>query len=513
MYNLAQKLVSAAKHEAGLIYYLDQRITREQLIKASIKISSKLQEYGFEADQRILLLLHDHPTFMATFLAVLSYGGIPVPINPKMGKENLTYILEDSRAVGVVVESSEFERVEECVLSSTYISPSKIFVHGKQNGFESISFNESETKSNKPFKYYLKKGQSTSFWQYTSGTTGFPKAVQHTQDTMLKCFEYFAKGVLNLNSNDRIYSIPKMFFGYGLGNSLFFSLLSGATILLDHEWPTPTRIVKNLREFKPTAFFGGPKVYQMLLEQTQLTKEDFKDVRICFSAGTYLTEKLNKAWESRFNVSIIDGIGSTEIGHVFLTNKPGKVQYGVTGKKIKGYEVKILNNEGHTVKFGEVGNLYVKPPYISQGYWENSQVTMQKFKDGWYNTQDLFSQDEKGNFYYQGRSNDTFKVNGQWVVPSQVENLIYEEYDIVECALVNQTNLEGISSCVLFYQASDLAISQNLENTFKEYLKGKVKSYMIPQAVFRIESFPKNDNGKTIRNRLISIPQLLQTAE
>ena len=138
---------------------------------------------------------------------------------------------------------------------------------------------------------------------------------------------------------------------------------------------------------------------------------------------------------------------------------------------------------------------------------------MQKFKDGWYNTQDLFSQDEKGNFYYQGRSNDTFKVNGQWVVPSQVENLIYEEYDIVECALVNQTNLEGISSCVLFYQASDLAISQNLENTFKEYLKGKVKSYMIPQAIIRIESFPKNDNGKTIRNRLVSMPQLLQTAE
>jgi len=506
--NLAEEISKAlvAVGDKVVITYKEHRVFAPELNQKIKDLANAfLLNHIVSSDQRVLLIQRDTPSFVYSFLAVVAIGAIPVPLNPKIEGNTLKYILADSRAAAVIVDSKEFGRLREVLQSSVYLEKNKIIVDGQYADFD-VSEPElvllgqlMHSFSADSFRFYHKKKNSVAFWQYTSGTTGMPKAVQHSQETMLVNTNTFAVNVLGINENDRLYSIPKMFFGYGLGNSLFFPLLTGASVLLDDSWPGLDTIIGNISKFKPTVLFAVPAIYSLILKNIDTIDQSiFNEVRLFVSAGAPLPEDINLQWQQHFGQLITDGIGCTEIGHIYLTNMPPMIIPGATGWPVDGYEVKLINDEGEEVD--NLGELCIRPTYHSLGYWENPGKTNERFRNEWYRSGDLFERDEEtGAYYYKDRKDNLFKAfNGRWVNPSDIEPLLIKQFKFRECALVGRLNNEGLVVPVLFV-CSD---HQPDEEVIGGFLKQHVESYKIPRKIFYMQELPRNENGKVVRNRL-----------
>jgi anthranilate-CoA ligase len=459
----------------------------------------------------------DTPAFPAVFLACIAIGAIPVPLNPKTSTEGLQYILNDSRARFAVIEADNYDTQITALLDSPYIEQKGIFV---QNLYHHKSYVSNQSFQNRGIKqlinsdsdtlsdfggYCYKKPHSTAFWQYTSGTTGPPKAIKHTQTGMLKNSELFARRTLGIRNSDKIYSIPKMFFGYGLGNTLFFPMALGAQSLIDSAWPTPKRVLENIKAYQPTIFFGVPAIYSTLLDESlDITHEELVSVRIWFSAGSPLPERLYHDWKERFGGTILDGIGATEVGHVFLTNTPAKNRAGSTGYPVDGYEVRLISETGTEVENAEQGALLVKGPSLSSGYWETPETNRKKFHNDWYQTGDIFVRSEDGAYSFIGREDDLFKVNGRWVIPMEIENMVQENFaEVKEAVLVGCDTGLGLIDPFLFV-CSDLDAHEKheLSENILRFLSHSVDSYKKPRQCIVLKELPRNDNGKLLRSHL-----------
>lgn len=511
-FNLTETLLAFSPEELNetIIHYKNERWSRYDLQRKVAVTASFLKNKNIYPDERVLLLMYDSPAFIVCFLALISIGSIPVPVNPKIKSDGLKFILEDSRASGVIVEYEEKESIIETIEDSLFIERQKIIINDTDRDVlglkHYISLKEGYNFDSINSRYYLKNPDSVAFWQYTSGTSGNPKAVMHSQISMLDNTENFAKESLNISSNDKIYSVSKMFFGYGLGNSLFFPILLEAEVFLDSDWPSIDKIVKNIKSYKPTILFAVPKIYLALLDinDEELT-QILGQIRILFSAGSHLTKEINTNWKLKYGNFILDGIGATELGHVFISNNPSCPIPGATGFPVKGYKVKLVDENNNEVPPGSKGQLCIKPRYPLLGYWENEAKNREKFSNGWYYTGDLFIQDEQESYTFLGRSDDLFKVNGRWIVPAEIENIILSNFPIEECALVGSMDRDGNTIPVLFL--SKISKEEISINSIYESLKD-LDSYKRPEVCIEIESFPKNDNGKTLRRELLDIAKL-----
>lgn len=491
------------------VIFEDESISRSQLVEDLEKMALFLEKQGISPDDRVLLLLNDTPMFFLAFLGTIAMGAIPVPINPKTSIETLEKMLEDSRARGVFMESENLETYGSVIQKSKYLNDQHIFIQNKYGSFKDfqsfVSIKDINLKEydNSSFKYYQKKSNSVSFWQYTSGTTGFPKAVLHSQETMLLNTQLFAINTIKINENDVVLSIPKMFFGYALGNSLFFPLISGATVILDASWFNVDVVLSLIKKHKPTILWAGPKIYQIFLKQENtLDKTIFDCINIYFSAGADMPAALNKRWHQSFKKYVRNGIGATEMGHVFMTTTQDEEIYS-TGKVVNGYSIKLCDNEGIEVENSQ-GELWIKPPYKPLGYWENDNANTQKFRDGWYKSGDLFQKNEDNTYSYVGRADDLFKVNGRWVVPLELENYILGECkDLDEVAVVGCKNHEQEIEPVMFLVTKNNT-PELLEN-IKNLLINKYERYKIPVKYIILDLLPKNENGKLLRNKLIEM--------
>ena len=520
-FNLSEYILDLHNDDSKIVYtYGQQQVSRKALKAMVAAYATGFKSMEMATGDRVVLFLYDTPAFIAAFLATIALGAIPVPVNPLLKDDSIEHVLSDSQARFAMLEEERIAFMAQQLSAAGHLAPERIII---QDAFSESNSDQGtnvlpEAKSLAGFSkehagvefkdFFCQSGEAIAFWLYSSGTTGKPKAVQHTQSCMIENTRLYAKDVLGISAQDKIYSAPKLFFAYGLGNSLFFPLILGAEVLLDYRWPNIERVSTNMNNYKPTVFFAVPALYNMLLkDDTTVPKDIIDNLRISVSAGTSLAENIFNKWQDRYGQAILDGIGATEVGHIFLSNQLGDVKPGCTGKAVPGYQLRILTEDGNEAKPGQKGVLLVKGPSVSAGYWGKAALNAEKFQDGWYRTGDIFVQDEDGYYICKGREDDLFKVNGRFVVPSEVEAIIHREFpEVKEAALVGRSLGDDLNESLLFlWSELDTKEHQSLIKRVTIHLNEKVESYKRPKQCYVLPQLPRNDNGKLVRSKLLEM--------
>jgi benzoate-CoA ligase family protein len=345
---------------------------------------------------------------------------------------------------------------------------------------------------------------AAAFWLYSSGTTGFPKGTVHLQHDMHCCVESFGRGVLGITDRDRTFSVAKLFFAYGLGNALYFPFAVGASTVLFADKPDPRRIFEIVQRHRPTIFYAVPTAYSaMLAEMDRDLPYDFASVRVCSSAGEPLAASLYDRWRARTGIEILDGIGSTEMLHTFIANKPGRVRPGSSGELVPGYDARIVDGDGHDVATGEVGDLLVSGESACSCYWNKQEQTRRTIVGDWVRTGDKYVRDEDGYFWYQGRSDDMLKCGGYWVSPAEVESAIVTHAAVLECAVVGCEDEERLVKPMAFVVLKQgHAASPDLADALKAHVKTRLAVYKYPRWIEFVPELPKTATGKIQRYKL-----------
>ncbi|PCJ46227.1 MAG: hypothetical protein COA99_03120 [Moraxellaceae bacterium] len=507
-----------SESDRNLYLFRKKWITLGEIGTIAGQMAELFMSAGLKPSERILLFLDDTPAAVGCFLGAIQAGMVPVLLNPQSKKDYIKHYIKDSKCTSIVCEPrvvSVIQTIQKSLLNDVKVWQQDLYRSANDNLH--LDLKGIRTALNlSPFDGYLYNDCESDFWQYTSGTTGMPKAVRQSTQGMVENTELYAKAILNISGNDCIYSTAKLFFGYGLGNSVFFPLLRGARAILDERWPTPDIIVEIIQTNRPTILFSVPTIYLNIIDHGEnITRAMGNNARYV-SAGAPLPGAIFNAWRYRYNIEILDGIGATEMGHIFLSNRPGSAQAGSTGKTLKGYEVKLMTSVDTTAKYEEQGVLYVKGPSVAKGYYNDPTNTAHRFSDGWYITGDVFTQNPEGIFTYVGRQDDLFKVKGRWISPQNIESFITTHFPMIrEAALIPAVSNSGDVTPVLYYATNeDQPKIKEIENHISQYLAEGFGSYVVPKEYFVISQLPKNDNGKFMRNALsTTLPQDSQQLE
>ena len=501
-YNAAADLLerNLAAHRAAKIAYVDERgrYTYAELAERVSRCANALLDSGLERGQRLALCLLDTIDFPTCFLGAVKAGIIPIPLSTLSTAADFAAILKDSRPHAAIV-SSDIKPVFDHAAAlaqwngRTYISEgdfSNNTLHAKM-----VASADAPTAETTP--------DDVCFWLYSSGSTGKPKGVIHRHDSLLQTAELYGQGVLGIKEQDVIFSAPKLFFAYGLGNALTFPLSVGATTILFSGRLTPAVVSAILREHRPTIFFGVPTLFNALLASGELPKKGEHALRFCVSAGEALPEKVGLAWRERTGIDIVDGIGSTEMLHIFVSNRPGEVRYGTTGRIVPCYRVRLVDESDNTVSPGELGELQVSGPSAAVGYWENPDATRATFVDNCVRTGDKFKQTPQGDFVHCGRTDDMLKVGGIYVSPLEVEEALLAHEAILEAAVIGAPDEMGLVKPKAFLVLRQgIEVNQELINAIQQFVKGRLAPYKYPRWIEVVSALPKTATGKIRRYAL-----------
>lgn len=484
------------------ILYREQAISYREVAEQVNRVGNALRESGVAMEQRVMLLLLDCPELVYSFFGAIKIGAVPVPVNTLLTGKDYRFLLEDSRA-RVLIVSADLLPVVAPVLPELKVAPTVIVV-GKATGFR--SFDDWIEGCATYLEPAATSKDDVAFWLYTSGTTGQARATVHLQHDMVFCSALYAEGVLGITAEDRTYSVAKLFFAYGLGNALYFPFGVGATTILIPERPTPAVVFATVNRYRPTLFFGVPTAYAAMLQSAeQGAQVDMASVRAAVSAGEPLPASLYRRWKERFGVEILDGIGSTEILHIFISNRPGAVRPGSTGTVVPGYEAKLVDENGLQVPTGEIGNLLVRGDSICSQYWNRHDATRRAIEGEWIRTGDKYHLDEDGFYWYEGRTDDMIKSGGRWVSPAEVESAIVEHPNVLECAVVGQADEEGLMKPKAFVVLSHGHANQQMTEEIQRFVKGRIATYKYPRWVVFVDELPKTATGKIQRYKLRTV--------
>ncbi len=477
----------------------DRKLTYKDLSKEANRFGNALLSSGICMENRVALLMLDMELYPAAFLGAIKMGAVPICLNTLMRPKDYLYFLNDSRARVLVVDESLYANIEG--LTSELMFLEKIVVVNRRNenpgtvSYEAFVQGQSDTLEPAPTG-----PDDPCFWLYSSGSTGKPKGTVHLQHDMLFCVETYGKQVLKVREDDVCFSAAKMFFAYGLGNSLYFPFSVGATTVLMPDRPTPQSVFDTIARHKPTLYFGVPTLYGAMLAHEE---GSMAGVRLCTSAGEALPAHLFKRWKERFNVDILDGIGSTEVSHIYISNRVDDIRPGSTGRLVPGYEAKIVDDRLNEVPKGEIGTVLIKGDSTAAYYWNKHEKTKEAMLGEWFNTDDKFFVDQEGFFYYVGRSNDMLKVGGIWVSPIEVEACLIGHPAVLECAVVpgrDDENLVKPSAYIVLNKGFD--VSPKLEQEIKSYVKKELAHYKFPRWIHFVKDLPKTATGKVKRFEL-----------
>jgi benzoate-CoA ligase len=395
--------------------YEDRVLTYGDVQDLANRTGNALRELGLGMEDRVLLICLDAPEFVGTFWGAIKIGAVPVPVNTLMRGADWLYFLNDSRAKVAVVSAPLLAEAAPVLGAAPHLR--HVLVAGGAPG-PHLSWEDRVAKASATLTAAVTSRDDPAFWLYSSGSTGFPKGAVHLQHDMVICTETYAKQVLGIRPADRVFSAAKLFFAYGLGNAGYFPMGVGAQSVLFPHRPTPDGVFEVLARRRPTIFFGVPTLYAAMLAVKEAEKRwDLSSLRLCVSAGEALPEEIYTRWRERFGVEIIDGIGTTEILHIFLSNGPGAARPGSSGLPVPGYETVIVDDDGRAVPQGEIGNLRVKGDSTMALYWNKHEKTKETLYGPWIQTGDKYSQDADGYFWYAGRADDMLKDGGIWVSP------------------------------------------------------------------------------------------------
>lgn len=503
-FNLIQFIFEKNDDKKNIAFVTFQSKISYQQLEMEVKwTAAALKRQGILPIQRIIISLNDSLELIVLFLAAIAIGACPIILNPHSKPRTVEYIARDSGAVLFFFESESYGSLKEII---TNIENKKIpvFVFSREKNVEFENIRCFLSPGSDDFDYHQSGINEMALMQYTSGTTGDPKGVMHSSQAILSSCQLFAGPHLQLCSEDILYSTSKMFFGYGLGNSLFFPLYFGARALIDSRWPTNETILENVIAFNPTLFFSTPVIYKNICNQNT-SQIISKTCRLLFSGGAPLPEKLQNLWNDQYQVKIYEGLGATEMCHVFITNDSNHFKPGSAGKLINGYKYRLVDQAGIEITGRSSGILEISGQSIALGYWNKQDVTRKNFKNGWYHTGDIFSIDEDGFFYYRGREDDLFKVKGRWVIPSEIESYLKNIFfQIDESFLVPRNDGYQIQPVLFVIKKNNKKDEENeiLTASILKSLANNFESYKIPIDIIYLDSLPYNDNGKIVRSIL-----------
>lgn len=503
-YNAAEDLLDGnlAKGRGDRIAIIDRdgRHSYADLSGRSRCFAAVLEGLGIRMDERIALCLLDTADFPVAFLGAIRAGVVPVALNTLLTTDDYAYMLADSRATALVVSEELLPKLAPLLDGHPFIK--HVIVSGKaagdQQSLSHLLDTTAPTDSIAPTR-----ADDMCFWLYTSGSTGRPKGAVHLHAHMARTAELYAKPVLGISRDDVCFSAAKLFFAYGLGNGLSFPFSVGATVILHDGRPTPEAVSAHLRDRQPSLFFGVPTLYGMLLASDDLPRPDELALRLCVSAGEALPAQLLHRWKERTGTDILDGIGSTEMLHIFVSNRPGDIKPDSSGKPVPGYRVRLLDEEGRPVKTGEIGELQIAGPTSAVMYWNQRERSRDTFLGDWTRSGDKFYETEDGYYMYCGRTDDMLKVGGIYVSPFEVEGALVTHELVVEAAVVGREDHDQLIKPMAFVVLREgMEASPALAEGMIDYVKEKLAAYKAPRWIEFRDSLPKTATGKIRRFKL-----------
>ncbi len=541
-YDLLESNLRAGR--ASKTAYIDDHgtYTYGELAQRVKQFARALGRLGIEPEQRVLLCLQDTIDFPVAFLGCIWAGGVPVAVNTGLKSADYAYLLEDSRARALIVshcllpqfipvlsslprlkhiilsdgDDPSFKRIDE-LLSEAGAGTGRDARDGSGDrghrggsgdcGHRGGSRDRSDrgggdNAAEKPAPTCC---DDACFWLYSSGSTGTPKGTIHVHSSLIQTAELYARPILGIRENDVVFSAAKLFFAYGLGNALTFPLSVGATVVLMRERPTPDAIFARLRRHQPTLFCGVPTLYASMLA-SQLPDPGSLNLRGCVSAGEALPREIGERWKRHFGVDILDGIGSTEMLHIFLSNRFQDICYGTTGYPVPGYDIRLVDDKGADVEKGEIGELIVAGPTSASSYWNNRAKSTQTFTGRWTRSGDKYYQDANGRYVHAGRADDMLKVSGLYVSPTEVESALLTHPCVLEAAVIGCQDEDGLLkplACIVLKDRTQACAA--LAEELKQHVKSLLSPHKYPRRIEFLAELPKTATGKIQRFRLREI--------
>ena len=466
----------------------------------SARFAAGLGRAGIRREARIALLLHDTVLFPVAFWGAVRAGVLPVPINTLLPADLVGYILGDCRAELLVI-SAPLVAALAPLLPGLPALRTVVVVGGAAEG--AVAFDAFLAEGDAP--PVAASPDETAFWLYSSGSTAAPKGVRHVHGSLRATYENYGRQVLGIGPDDLVYSVAKLFFAYGLGNAMTFPMaVGGCSVLFPHR-PTPDAVLALMRQHRPSVLCGVPTLYANLVAHPGLGAGAGSDrLRRCISAGEALPEHVGTEWARLVGVDILDGIGSTEMLHIFLSNQPGDVRYGTSGRAVPGYELRIVDPAGADLPDGEVGELVVRGASAGEGYWNQRDKTRRTFQGEWTWTGDKYIREASGHYRYCGRSDDMFKVSGIWVSPFEVEGALAAHPAVLEAAVVGHEDDQGLTkprAFVVLKQGAEVSVA-----ALQAHVKAAAGPWKYPRWVEMVDDLPKTATGKIQRFKLRAIP-------